>query len=435
MAACRLRLQPLSSLHLDRGVHNYHVRGGNPAALALVAVLAVAVLLAACANHTVLAVGVSTGRAREVAMRRVVGAGRGQLMRQFLGEAALLSAAACAVGAGLAEVLLPAFAALAGQPLGWTQLAGWRGPVVLGGMLAVTVLGAGVYPAWLLARHWPAVALRGQSTPTGRSRLLRGLLCGQCALAVGLVLATGVVRRQWDFLRLRDVGFRTESLAVVPVPRSWPAAEAFRGAAAGLAAVESAATSDRAFTLGWRSVGLNGEDGTFRREVRLVYVDPHYVRTLGLGLVAGRDLDPGRRSDVGGAVLVNETLARELRWPDPVGQAVRLGVLDGRAAPVVVGVVRDYNFEALHSPVHPVVLTMDPAYRASKAYVFVRLARGVPPPHWTNCGRHGVTPCRENPSAGGSWMRRCRPSTGPSRPSRAFSPPGRVSSCSSPALG
>ncbi|MFA6111716.1 MAG: ABC transporter permease, partial [Candidatus Latescibacterota bacterium] len=376
LASCRLWLQPLSRVYLDNSVDGHYTQEGSKTAVVVLSAMAALVLLAACANHTILAIGVSTGRGREVGVRQVIGARRCQLIGQFLTETALLSVIACILGLGLAELALPIVAGFTEQSLGWGQLLGWLGPALFTGMLLVTVLAGGAFPALTLSRPRPAVVLKGRHTWVGQPSFLRALLVAECALAMGLVTLALVATRQWTFLRTREVGFQASSVVLVPVPGSWEAAVLYRNAVLNLAVVQSASLSDRSFTSGWCRKDFYGDDGRRHGEVRLIHVDFRYMRTLGLQLVAGRDFDPARPTDAEGAVLVNECLARAQGWADPIGRSVRFGEDGRQPPPTVVGVVRDFHFDSLRDPIEPLALTMDPRQHWGRAHVFVRLAPG-----------------------------------------------------------
>ncbi|NKB69291.1 MAG: FtsX-like permease family protein [Candidatus Latescibacteria bacterium] len=372
----RLVLQPLSAVHLDGDTQSHYLKLGNAKYAWILAVMGLLILLVGCANFASLAIGSSANRAREVGIRKVVGARRGQLAQQFWGETALLCLVACVLGLVLVRLALPAFNELAAQPLAMAQLAGWRGPVLAAAVLALTVLVAGSYPALVLSRLQPARVLKGGGEKSARKPLLRGLLVVQYALAIGLIAGTLTMLQQVWFLRDKGLGFDQESVVVVPVPGEEAAAR-FRQAALGLGSVAAVGTSDRSFTSGWNTKGLERPDGSMG-EVRMIRVDPHYRGTLGLELVAGRDFNQQRLADVEHAVLVNQRLVEREGWADPVGRILPLHVWGDLPQPTIIGVVRDFHIDRLHKEIEPLFLTMNPAYHGLY-YAFVRLHPGDVP--------------------------------------------------------
>ena len=375
LGAYTILLQPLSKMHLDLSVESHYVEMGSATYASLLSGLGVLVLLVACINFTTLSIGGSAHRALEVGIRKVLGGQRKHLIQQFWGEALVLVFGAAVFGMAVAGMVLPAFAALVEKPLSMSQLEGWRGPAFLLGMLLATGAAAGWYPAMVLSRP-PAVAvLKGQDGRPRRWRFMQGMLVLQYGLAVGLTASSVMVVRQWDFLRTRELGFDREHVVVVPVPDE-DVATRFQVAANGLGSVVSTGASDRSFTSGSQSIGLENADGGTTQHVRVVRVDPGYLPTLGMELVSGRNFDAERAADTEEMAIINEHLADILGWSDPVGRTLPVSKVNDAPQPTVIGVVRDFHFDPLHRGIQPLFLTQNPAYHGLY-HVFVRIQPGT----------------------------------------------------------
>ncbi len=375
LGAYTILLQPLSKMHLDLSVESHYVEIGSATYASLLSGLGVLVLVVACINFTTLSIGASAGRALEVGIRKVMGARRKQLIQQFWGEALVLVFGAAVLGMAVAGMVLPAFAALVEKPLSMSQLEGWRGAAFLLGMLLATGAAAGWYPAMVLSRP-PAVAvLKGQDGRPRRWRFMQGMLVLQYGLAVGLTASSVMVVRQWDFLRTRELGFDREHVVVVPVPDE-DVATRFQVAANGLGSVVSTGASDRSFTSGSQSIGLENADGGTTQHVRVVRVDPGYLPTLGMELVSGRNFDAEHAADAEGMAIINERLGNLLGWSDPLGRTLPVSKVNEAPQPTVIGVVKDFHFDPLHRDIQPLFLTQNPAYHGLY-HVFVRIQPGT----------------------------------------------------------
>ena len=368
-----IHLQPLGKMHFDLSVVSRYVELGSATYAYLLSGMGVLVLLVACINFTTLSIASSAGRALEIGIRKVMGARRRQLIQQFWGEALVLVFGAAVSGMAVAGMVSPAFAGLVEKPLSISQLEGWRGPAFLLGVLLATGAAAGLYPAMVLSRPRPAAVLKGQEGRPRPRRFLQGMLVLQYGLAVGLIASAVMVMRQWDFLRTGELGFDRERVVVVPVPDE-DVATRFQTAARGLSSVVSTGASDRSFTSGSQGVGLENADGGKTRYVRVIRVDPGYLPTLGIELVAGRNFDAERTGDEGKAII-NERLADIMGWSDPVGRTLPVSAFTDARHPTVIGVVKDFHFDPLHRKIQPLFLTRNPAYHGLY-HVFVRIHPG-----------------------------------------------------------
>ena len=357
--------QPLRAIYLaddDRLVAPY-LRAGQPALLRILSLVGLFVLAVAAVNFVNLATARSAERAREVGVRKAVGAGRWALAAGFLAEAVALALVAGLVALAVVALVLPTYNGLTDAGLALGDLAA-PGPLLigLGLVLAVGIL-AGAYPAFALSSYRPAETLRG-SFAHGRegSRLRRGLVVFQFAVSGALLVATLVVGAQLGHLRGLDPGFDREAVVLVPtdvVPGSREAA--LKEAFARVPGVEAVSLTQAPPTeAGWESqnVTARGASGA-TQTMETVIVDADFAEALGLDVVAGRDLSAEIEADRETAVLLNETAARALGWTpeQAVGQEIETAV---RWPGTVVGVLADYAHHRIAEPPRPLVLFDNP---------------------------------------------------------------------------
>lgn len=353
---------------------------GDPRYLGLFSGAALLVLLLGMINYVNLATARAARRAREVGVRKALGAGRAQIAGQFLAEAVVLTVLSGAVALGLAALALPAFNEGFGTELALADLDLGFVAAALAAAVAVGLL-AGAYPAGVLARFDPAVVLRGASSRSGRpSRnvLRRALVAVQFAVAIGLVAGTAVVLQQIRYTSATDLGFVADGVVAVPMkPGRGPAApwraaaDAFRRSASVAAVVpadEYPGSVRTRFTF-----PLEGSETEFMA-VAPINAEPGYLDLLGIELVAGRDV-----RDTDDAALVNEAFVETVGWDGPeaaLGETVSL--VD--EVPIV-GVVEDFHFASMRSEVEPAVIlqsqSLDGGEATEYAGVLVRFAPGA----------------------------------------------------------
>jgi putative ABC transport system permease protein len=369
-----LALQPLTSIHLHSDHNMELAANGRAATVTLFAAIALFILLLACVNFMNLATAQSMERAREVGIRKSVGAHRGQLARQFLAEALVLAVLGLGVAVVLVTLALPLFRTLADRAL--VVDAGTVVPAVTVALGLTLVVGfvAGSYPALVLSSFRPAEVLKGAFSTSGRGVLLRkGLVVFQFAISVALLIGTFVVYQQLDFLRSASLGF--DEAQVVSVDLQGEAPDAFLAALERQPAViEAAASSESLPSELLDGDGLAFDNATSIEDfvgVRTVAVSPEFFDVLDVPLVAGRSFVAGSAPDSASFVL-NETAARLLMAKvserglatpsDLVGEEMLVNgpvSMGGSVAPVL-GVVQDFNMATLHETVEPVRFVLLP---------------------------------------------------------------------------
>lgn len=375
-----LALQPLLEVHHTPDIASTTLAPArDPVYLYLMSAAAILILLIAGINFTTLALGRSAQRAKEVSVRKTVGAHRGQIRAQFWGEALLTSGGALLLGVLLAAVALPAFGRMTGQTLAFDLTPG----LMLGliGLAGLVGLVTGSYPALVLSRISPASILRG-ATPLGRSNVLtRSLVVFQFTLSVALVAGSFVMSKQIHFMQ-DNHGFATDQVVRITELGSTSSGkdiyERFRSEATQLAGVQNIASATFPFFQGG---GLTiplalGDSASI--EPRFLPVDANFSEVVGIDVLEGRALDPTRTSD-SQAVLVNESFVRAMGWAEPVGRTLdvttsssMLGRLLGEVT--VVGVVEDVHTQSLRQRVEPLLIGTNQIFGAGVGAVYVRVA-------------------------------------------------------------
>ncbi|SDM58880.1 putative ABC transport system permease protein [Catalinimonas alkaloidigena] len=378
-------LQPVTAIHLHP-VAEELTPGGNRAYVIIFTLIALFILGIACINFMNLATARATRRAREVGVRKVAGAYRGQLIGQFLSESLLLTLAALAVALGTAELLLPAFNNLTGKALSLAFVGTpWGLLLLLVFGLAVGLL-AGLYPAFVLSGFRPTEVLKGSgqaarvATGTQVVTLRQGLVVTQFALSAGLIICTLMVYQQLNYLQNSQLGFQKEHVLTLNLPGDSTVQrhlESFRTAFTQHPMVLGATTASVVPSLN-ENYNPVAKEGAAPDDSQIMYVvqsDPHYLQTLGLELSAGRNFSEEIPSDQTDAFLINESAAKVLGLDNPVGERLEWrGGPDARTG-TIVGVVKDYHFRSLHATITPALFFLN-AQRAN--FLVVRLRPGYP---------------------------------------------------------
>ncbi|HMB92061.1 MAG TPA: ABC transporter permease, partial [Rhodothermales bacterium] len=327
----RLELQPLTDMHFSTDMQWSKVGGVDPMYIYLFLGIGLLILIIAGVNFMNLATARAAKRAKEVGVRKTVGAQRGQLTAQFLGESLLLSVFAIVLALVLTVLFLPIFSEIIGSEVTFSL-----GNV---GMLAVLVgigllagLLAGLYPAFYLAAFRPALVLKGEITKgRGAAALRKGLIVLQFGISVFLIISTLTVYNQLRFMQNRALGFEKEQVVFAPItPPIQESYDAFRQTVLQNSRVVSMAkagglpgrvNTNRGYN--WPGQSAEEENG---QSFYTAVADYDYLETVGLTLIAGRDFSRDMPTDFENTYILNETAAREIGYANPadaVGQPFR----------------------------------------------------------------------------------------------------------------
>jgi len=393
----QFKLVPIAGVHLGKAQDGTETPGGDPRALATFAVVAILTLAMAVVNFVNLSTARAIQRAREVALRKVFGASRGQLAVQFMVESLLVSGVAMLLALTLAELVTPWIAHAVGAEIHITYL-GRRGILPIVALLfAVTASSGGLYPAFAISRANPAPVLHTNhgSAETASSGLLRSLLVVvQFAVAIGLIVSTIVIWSQTRFLERADPGYRRDGL--VQIANGWRFTQGSEYVAARTAMLAAPGVT----MVGRTSIGL-GSDDTSPRLMRApnagqyitmsrIAIDPDFLPTTGVELLAGRLLGdqvatdradnatPAVLRQRGLNVVVSRSAAAKFGFRAAgaaLGQTIQVAFDGMEMVPAtIVGVVDDIRFRSARDPISPTVYIYDPS-QCTEVLVRFRSAR------------------------------------------------------------
>lgn len=353
-------LLPLQSIHTDTRINDVSdIATVNKKTIWIIIFIAASILLIACINFTTLAIGRSAGRGKEVGVRKVVGAERSQLILQFLSEAFLLSALSTFIGILSARMLLPYFDSLAGRKLEFSFSLYPELIWLISGMIVLVAILSGSYPALLLSELKPIEVLKNKIRLAGSNVFTKALVTLQFTLSVGLIISTIVILQQVKYMSGKNPGFNKENVIAVDarqtdVKKNYPLFKQALLSHTGVTGVASAGTSlgegaeflDHGFI-------YNGE----RKRIYECFADYDYIKVLGMQLVAGRNFNPAITDDTATSVIINEAMMAEFGWnlDNVIGRQIK-GYTNTKT-PVVIGVVKNFNFQSLTESVKPQLFT------------------------------------------------------------------------------
>jgi putative ABC transport system permease protein len=353
-----MSLQPITRVHLNPMYQD----GGTILYVYLFSTLAFFILLIACINFINLTTARSSNRAKEVGIRKTVGACRIHLVRQFFGESLLLTLIASVLAIGLVYLFLPMFNNLTGKSFTWELLL--QRMVVLGifGIIFLTMLMAGSYPSFLLSRFQPVKVLKDKQMTSMKGALFRRVLVVlQFSLSVFLILGTLMVYRQVHYLRERDVGYDQDNIVFFDIgSRFRKNIETIKTEWLSHSNILGITLTDIA-PYRWMSNAGYGDvhwEGKTNQQVKMVMtsVDYDYLKTFGLKMSQGRFFSKKYSTDASDAYVINQAAVREMEMDDPIGKELRVWDLKKR----IIGVVEDYHFESLHNKIIPMAMRIDP---------------------------------------------------------------------------
>jgi len=352
-------LQAFMDMHLskDYKAENGLADASNPFYSYLLSGIAIFILLIACINFVNLTVARSVKRAKEIGVRKVIGGSRQQLIMQFLGESFFLCFLAFLLSILLVQWVLPVFNHLSNKALALSYLFDVK---LVSGYIALFILTsllAGFYPALVLSGYNPVQTLYSRFALAGKSYLQKGLVILQFALASFLIIGTITMYSQFHYLTNEKLGYDDSNLVTVNLQsRGMPHSKALpiRNEM-----MKSSSIEDVSFKNGgsWGTAArVNGET-----EIQFAFetIDETYIPLLKIPLVKGRSFSKNFPSDSTHSVLVNEVFVKKAGWKDPIGQQVDFWYNEGEKY-TVVGVVKNYHYEALTKEIEPQLFTMKP---------------------------------------------------------------------------
>lgn len=353
-----LGLQPYPEKYLHSTFKNGQIDGGRIEYVRLFSLVAGIILLIACINFMNLATARSARRAKEVGVRKVIGAVRSAIMGQFVGEALLLTFFSALVAVMLVAFLLPSFNQLTGKQLflSFEQPVFWA---TLLGLLLLTGLIAGSYPAFFLSSLNPVRVLKGNLTFSwGAAFFRKGLVVFQFGLSIMLLVSTMVIYRQMDYVQTKNLGYDRQDLIYVPIAGDLAKKyDLFKEEAGKMPGIVSVSKMRHSPTLIDHTVGdvdWPGKDPNLQTSFSDTRVDYDFVKTMKLKLKQGRDFTKDFGTD-SASFLVNETAVRKIGYQDPLGQPLSWGGDKGK----IIGVLQDFHFNSMRETIAPLVVRLE----------------------------------------------------------------------------
>jgi len=373
-----IALQPLADIYFGRHIDIDPSLHGDLQVIYLFGTVALFILAIACINFMNLSTARSSGRAKEVGVRKVMGAYRTHLIAQFLGESLLLSLLGVALALVMVYAGLPPLGAFLGKALALplSSPAFWA---FLAGLVVVVGALAGTYPAFFLSAFQPIRVLKGKFT-TGRGPvwLRKGLVVVQFSISVLLVVSTFIIVRQLDYVQAKKLGYDKEHTLLVRINNGEieKNRQRFINDVQRIAQVRAASAMSGepgGFHDGmWFDVeGKTGEPW----QLRTVFTDHHYVKAFGLKVIAGRGLSEDYTTDALEAMLLNRAAAKKLGWlpQEALGKALKNRSVDSLPRRVV-GVVEDFHFSSLKEEIQPLAISVGDDHRL----IAIKLPAGNP---------------------------------------------------------
>jgi putative ABC transport system permease protein len=370
----KIVMQPLPSIYLHSKDISSFTSGGDIIYVYAFSFIALFILIIACINFMNLATARSSMRAKEVGLRKVVGAQRSQLMGQFLSESTLLALLSLIIGAGIAILVLPYFNQLADKDLTVGTL---LSPQMIVGLLLITTFvgfAAGSYPAFVLSGYKPIGTLSGSANQGVKGGALRRVLVSfQFATSIFLLVVTGVVYKQLSYCRNINLGFDKEHVLIFGAPLDMRGKyDQFRTELMSNPQIVNSAGSSRvppgnlSSSLGTRPQGIPEDQ---RKGMQTVWTDYDFIETMGFEMASGRSFSRDFPADASGAFIINEAAVRDLGWTNESAINKTFGSSeirdwesgqweerDGK----VIGVLKDFYFENLKQKIVPTVYFIAP---------------------------------------------------------------------------
>ena len=356
----KYHLQPIRDIHLNSNLRYDADNNGSLARVRVFSIVGIIVLLLACINYINLTTAGAIKRAKETAVRKVIGAVRGQLLQQLFLETFIICTFAVALGATLFKIVLPAFSQWLGQPYEFS-FTSVNILVFIGLILFISII-AGVYPAAVLSSFNPATTLKGNFSQSTQGNFIRkALVVFQFTMTIALIASILIINQQMRYLKNKSLGF--DDNAVVEIKFHGQSAvinqynvirNQFLKNPYVLNVSKHSQNVVGGLGNGWTTTeNLKGEE--ISTSLYQLNVDTTYLSTYSMQLVAGRFFSKDMPTDTTKSVLVNEAAVRTFGWQKPEN-AIGKRFGKGDQARYVIGVVKDFNFESLHKPVEALLI-------------------------------------------------------------------------------
>lgn len=349
-----LALRPIEDIYFNGALQfEGKVRHGNPKFIGVMIVVAIMILFLACVNYINLSTARASTRSKEIGVRKVVGGGRLSIVLQFLGESILLTLFALIVGIALVELASPVFGTLIERELSTTLLISPKAIVVIlaGGILLGTI--SGLYPSLYLSSFSPTKVLKGKVSDGAKGSSFRKvLIVFQFTVSVLLIISTLIIFSQLRYFTNYDLGFDKDQIINLRIPRNTTFSyDVLKEKVQSISSVRGISRSNSKMgSIGWQESyrDEHGETHNFS----YMPIDPDFIEVMGLEIVDGRNFEWDRPSDAKEKIIVNETMAKHIGVEKAGNKMLSGGFLETE----VIGIVKDFNFNSLHSGIGPLGL-------------------------------------------------------------------------------
>jgi putative ABC transport system permease protein len=375
----KVRLQPLDAIHLHASEIVGNESNSDISYIYIFAGVALLILVIANINFINLSIARSISRIKEVGVRKVLGAEKNQIVSGFLNTTLFTGLVAFVLSVGLTAATIPMLNSLTGKQLAWRSWFDLRILLIFAGFFFATCLLAGFYPALYITRFNTVLALKGRSgDQSKKNRIQKILLVTQFTVSILLITATGVIYQQLQFLRNKPLGFQKQQMLIVPIFGSGAFSygqkldssvrrrmNTFYDVLRSYNKINSVTASSEMPGQGFlRGLivpeGRSDQDNLF---APWLSVDYNFIKTLKMDIVAGRDFSKTQGTDFLNAFIINESAVRAFGWQKPesaIGKTFVRGKLSDGKKGLVIGVVKDFDFNALNNPMESLVMDVNP---------------------------------------------------------------------------
>ena len=361
----RYDLQNITSIHLHSNLQFEPEELGSMSYIWIFSAVAFFMLLIACINYMNLTTARSARRAKEIGIRKVTGSSKKQLVAQFLGESLFTSLVAVLLSVLLVFLLLSTFNSISGKTFTIGNLLQSSNIMLLLGIVLFTGLVGGSYPAFYLSGFKPVSILKGAlSKASGNINLRRTLVVLQFSISMIMLICTWVVYSQLSYVRKKDLGFNKDQVMTVTIntgederSKIFAMNNDFRNLP-GVQAVGSANSYPGAPNINLNLFTVQTNTGHVDKAIECYNIDEHYLGTLGIKVVKGRNFSGP--PDTLHSIIVNEAMVKYFAWNEPIGQRLKFPGDTSNNYLEVVGVFNDFNQKSLYNPIAPLLLFYSP---------------------------------------------------------------------------
>ena len=361
----KLLLRPFNDIYFANNLqHEKNTKHGNIHLVVVFSIIAILILVIACINFINLTIAKTKTREKEIAVRKVVGARRSSIQKQFFGEAFIIVLIAFLLALFLTRLLLPSFNTLTGEDISLSPI-NLRLLFLILSVIVFTAFVSGIYPSFYLSVLEPALVIKGKSGKGRKSSILSKLLIAfQFVISISLIIATITVVKQLNYMQSSDLGMNYEQTLTCTLR-----GEKFQGDE------EEILSSKQTFkerlltnpairgvtflnqlpgkiTNTWTWVLPDREDGI---PVRVINADPDFIDLMEIEVTEGRNFSYETRTDLDHRFLINEEAVKQFGLPDPVGSTTNSGINTIRFT--IIGVVKDFHYNSLHTKIEPMAIT------------------------------------------------------------------------------